>query len=53
MLSLLIESEQILSQLLPLADIIMCTSLEAFKGTVIPSDSRVHEARPHPGQKLS
>ena len=52
MLSLLIESEQILSQLLPLADIIMCTSLEAFKGTVVPSDSRVHEARPHPGQKL-
>ena len=52
MLSLLVESEQILSQLLPLADIIMCASLEAFKGTAVPADSRVHDARPHPGQKL-
>ena len=52
MLSLLIESEQILSQLLPLADIIMCTSLEGFRGSIAPADERVHNARPHPGQKL-
>ena len=52
MLSLLIESEQVLSQLIPLADVIMCTSLEAIKGSVIPADPRVHNARPHPGQKL-
>ena len=52
MLSLLIESEQILSQLIPLADVIMCTSLEAFKGSVVPADARVHNARPHPGQSL-
>ncbi len=52
MLSLLIEAEQNLSQLLPLSDLIMCTSLEAFKGSVKPADERVHNARPHPGQLL-
>jgi histidine ammonia-lyase len=52
MLSLLIESEQILSQLIPLADVIMCCSLEAIKGSVVPADYRVHNARPHPGQIL-
>ncbi len=50
MLSLLIEAEQNLSQLIPLSDLIMCTSLEAFKGSIKPSDERVHNARPHPGQ---
>ena len=52
MLSLLIEAEQNLSNLIPLSDLIMCTSLEAFKGSVKPSDERVHKARPHPGQLL-
>ena len=52
MLSLLIESEQILSQLIPLADIIMCASLESFKGSIAPADARVHNVRPHPGQQL-
>ncbi len=52
MLSLLIEAEQYLSQLIPLSDLIMCVSLEAFKGSVKPADERVHKARPHPGQLL-
>jgi histidine ammonia-lyase len=52
MLSYLIESEQILSELLPLADVIMCTSLEAIQGSIKPSDERVHLARPHPGQQV-
>ncbi len=52
MLSLLIEAEQSLSQLIPLSDLILCSSLEAIKGSVKPSDERVHDARPHPGQLL-
>ena len=50
MLSFLVAAEQRLSQLLPLADIIMCTSLEARKGSIMPADERVHLARPHIGQ---
>ena len=50
MLSLLVAAEQRLSQLLPLADIIMCCSLEARKGSIMPADERVHLARPHIGQ---
>ena len=50
MLSLLVAAEQRLSQLIPLADIIMCTSLEARKGSIRPADERVHLARPHIGQ---
>jgi histidine ammonia-lyase len=46
----LVAAEQRLSQLIPLADIIMCTSLEARKGSIRPADERVHLARPHIGQ---
>lgn len=34
------------------ADIAGAMSLEALKGTSRPFDERLHEARPHPGQKL-
>lgn len=50
MLSFLVAAEHRLNQLIPLADIIMCTSLEARKGSIRPADERVHLARPHIGQ---
>ena len=52
MLSYSILSIRILSNLLPIADVIYCTSLEAFQGSIMPMDEKVHAARPHPGQKL-
>lgn len=45
-------SHQRLKHLLPLADIILCTSMEARKCSVSPSNELVHKARPHPGQSL-
>ncbi|HKO42794.1 MAG TPA: histidine ammonia-lyase [Pyrinomonadaceae bacterium] len=33
-----------------LADVAGAMSLEALKGTPVPFDERIHEARPHPGQ---
>ena len=41
-----------LKHLLPIADIILCTSMEARKCSVRPSNELVHKARPHPGQTL-
>lgn len=41
-----------LSQILPLADIIYCASLDAAKGSATPLIEQVHNIRPHPGQKL-
>jgi histidine ammonia-lyase len=35
-----------------IADIAGAMSLEALKGTSRPFDARLHEARPHPGQKM-
>jgi len=52
MLSYSIMSISILNNLLLLADVIYCASLDAFRGTVAPADERVHDARPHPGQKI-
>ncbi len=52
MLSYSILSLDILNNLLPIADVIYCTSLDGFKGSITPTDNRVHEARPHPGQKI-
>lgn len=39
-----------LSQILPLADIIYCASLDAAKGSATPLLEEVHNIRPHPGQ---
>ena len=52
MLSYSILSLQILNNLLTICDVIYCTSLEAFQGSISPVDARVHAARPHPGQIL-
>ena len=52
MLAFMTLAERRLSSLLPLADLILCTSMEARKASIQPSDRRVHDARPHPGQRL-
>ena len=36
-----------------LADVAGAMSLEALKGTPVPFDKRIHEARPHPGKQPS
>ena len=50
MLSYSVLSLDILDNLLPIADVIYCASLDAYQGTMKPTDTRVHDARPHPGQ---
>ncbi len=50
MLGYSIIALDMLNSLLPLADVIYGASLDAFRGTVTPTDHRVHDARPHPGQ---
>ena len=52
MLSYSITSLSMLNNLLPIADVIYCTSLDAFHGSIAPFDERVHNVRPHPGQKI-
>ena len=52
MLAFMTLAERRLNALMPLADLILCTSMEARKASVKPSDDRVHQARPHPGQRL-
>jgi len=52
MLSYSILSLNMLSNLLPIADIVYCTSLDGFQGSIKPADERVHDARPHRGQVL-
>ena len=52
MCSYLSMAEQRIADLLVYADLALCTSIEARKASVKPSDSRVHDARPHPGQLL-
>ena len=52
MLSYSILSLDILNNLLPIADVIYCASLDGFKGSITPTDVRVHDARPHPGQNI-
>ena len=41
------------ANVLDVADVAGCLSLEAFRGTDRAFDARVHEVRPHPGQVLS
>ena len=50
MCSFLVNSEQRLQNLLVIADLIACTTLDARQCSIKPMDSRVHDARPHPGQ---
>ena len=38
--------------LLKMADLIAAMSLEALQGSITPFDRRIHEVRPHPGQKV-
>lgn len=45
-------AHQSLQQLLILADIILCASMDARKCSLTPSLESVHLARPHPGQLL-
>ena len=52
MLSYSIISLTMLNNLLPIADVIYCASLDGFKGSISPVDERVHSIRPHPGQQL-
>lgn len=52
MCSFLVMAEQRLSNLLVYADLILCASIESRKASAKPSDGRVHDARPHPGQHL-
>jgi histidine ammonia-lyase len=52
MCSFLVNVEQQLSSLIPMADLIACVSMEARKCSIRPMDSRVHQARPHHGQSL-
>ena len=52
MCALLVNAEDRLSNLLPLADLIACVSIEAKKCSIKPMDPRVHQARPHHGQSL-
>jgi len=52
MCSFLVNVEMRLNNLLLLADLIACTSMEARTCSIKPMDSRVHNARPHHGQSL-
>jgi histidine ammonia-lyase len=52
MCSFLVLAEQKIADLFVYADLALCTSIEARKASVKPSDERVHHARPHPGQVL-
>lgn len=38
-------------RLVDLADLILCMSLEALRGSIRPMDPRLHALRPHPGAK--
>ncbi|MBV8098593.1 MAG: histidine ammonia-lyase [Verrucomicrobia bacterium] len=40
-----------IQQLLVTADVVAAMTLESIRGSAAPFDARVHEARPHPGQK--
>ena len=52
MLSYSIISLSMLNNLLPMADVIYCASLDAYRGSLTPFDERVHMVRPHPGQQI-
>ncbi|PWN05513.1 histidine ammonia-lyase [Rhodohalobacter mucosus] len=38
--------------LLKMADLVAAMSLEALQGSITPFDQRIHDVRPHPGQKI-
>lgn len=40
-----------IQQLLVTADVVAAMTLESIRGSAAPFDARVHDARPHPGQK--
>ncbi|MGA7124709.1 MAG: histidine ammonia-lyase [Chthoniobacterales bacterium] len=40
-----------IEQLLVTADVVAAMTLESIRGSAAPFDPRIHEARPHPGQK--
>ena len=52
MCSFLVNVENQLSNLIPMADLVACVSMEARKCSIKPMDPRVHQARPHHGQSL-
>ena len=52
MCSFLANADIMLSNLLPIADLISCVSLEARECSIKPMDERVHEVRPHAGQSM-
>ena len=52
MCAFLANAESRLDSLIPLADLIACTTMEARECSIKPMDARVHRARPHPGQSL-
>jgi histidine ammonia-lyase len=45
-------SERMLADLLVMADLVACASIEARACSVMPHNRKVHESRPHPGQLL-
>ena len=45
-------SERILGDLLVMADLVACMSMEARGCSIMPMDPKVHQSRPHPGQSL-
>ena len=52
MCSLLVRADNVLANLIPMADLIACVSLEAKECSIQPMDPRVHKVRPHHGQSL-
>ena len=52
MCSFLTKADILLGNILPMADLISCVSIEARECSIKPMDERVHNARPHPGQSL-
>ena len=52
MCSFLVNADIMLGNLLTIADLIACVSLDARECSIKPMDGRVHSARPHAGQSL-
>ena len=52
MCSFLVNADNVLENLLTMADLIACVSLEARECSIKPMDERVHSVRPHAGQSL-
>ena len=52
MCSFMVNADIMLDNLLTIADLIACVSMEARECSIKPMDERVHSARPHAGQSL-